>query len=452
MPVPLATYRIQIHAGFGFDDTAAIADYLQALGVSATSILRPSLQAGKGSTHGYDVLNHHQVSKELGGPEGHARLCQSLGKNHLGYILDIVPNHMSIASRENTWWWDVLENGQSSRYAVLFRRRLAAPRGQAARHGADADPGRPLRPGARGRRAEVLNRDGGTLHPPVPRPRDADRAPIAQQPARPRGRSDRREGRRAGVPGRLLRQSAPFDRHRPAQRDPPPPRQGSPPPRCWPGSAGNTPRSPAPSTRWSHEINASPTELDTLLDRQNYRLAYWRTAGQELDYRRFFDINTLVSLRIEDPRVFDDTHVVVLDWVRKGVLDGLRVDHPDGLRDPRQYAERLHEHIPNGWIVVEKILEPGEKLPDDWPVAGTTGYDFLNKRHGTPDRPRRRAAPDRTSGPSSREFRPTTRRWSARRSSWCSRSSSVATWPGWRRSWSRSASGKNAIATTPGAS
>lgn len=119
MPVPLATYRIQIHAGFGFDDTAAIADYLQALGVSHL-YSSPVLQAGKGSTHGYDVMNHHQVSKELGGPEGHARLCQSLGKNHLGYILDIVPNHMSIASRENTWWWDVLENGQSSRYAFYF--------------------------------------------------------------------------------------------------------------------------------------------------------------------------------------------------------------------------------------------------------------------------------------------------------------------------------------------
>jgi (1->4)-alpha-D-glucan 1-alpha-D-glucosylmutase len=130
------------------------------------------------------------------------------------------------------------------------------------------------------------------------------------------------------------------------------------------------------------EINASSAEIDALLERQNYRLAYWRTAGQELDYRRFFDINTLVSLRIEDERVFEDTHVLVLDWMRQGVLDGLRVDHPDGLLDPRQYVERLHEHAPNGWIVVEKILEPGERLPDDWPVAGTTGYDFLNRVTG----------------------------------------------------------------------
>src|SRR5205823_9845421 len=101
--------------------------------------------------------------------------------------------------------------------------------------------------------------------------------------------------------------------------------------------------------RTVQEINASPAELDALLERQNYRLAYWRTAGQELDYRRFFDINTLVSLRIEDSRVFEDTHVVVLDWVRKGVLDGLRVDHPDGMRDPKQYVERLHKHAPSGW-------------------------------------------------------------------------------------------------------
>jgi len=119
MPVPLATYRVQLHAGFGFDDTAAIADYLHALGISHL-YSSPSLQAGKGSTHGYDVMNHHQVSKELGGVEGHVRLCDSLGRNQLGYILDIVPNHMSIAGRENAWWWDVLENGQLSRYASYF--------------------------------------------------------------------------------------------------------------------------------------------------------------------------------------------------------------------------------------------------------------------------------------------------------------------------------------------
>src|SRR4029077_182278 len=111
--------------------------------------------------------------------------------------------------------------------------------------------------------------------------------------------------------------------------------------------------------------------------RQNYRLAFWRTAQQELGYRRFFDINTLVGLRAEDERVFADTHVLTLEWLLNGVLDGVRVDHPDGLRDPQLYFDRLHAVRPRAWIVAEKILQPGERLPETWPVAGTTGYDFI---------------------------------------------------------------------------
>ena len=126
------------------------------------------------------------------------------------------------------------------------------------------------------------------------------------------------------------------------------------------------------------EINADPDRLDALLERQNYRLAYWRTAGRELDYRRFFDITTLAGLRIEDDRVFDATHGLVLSWVADGLVDGFRIDHPDGLRDPEGYLRRLHERAPDAWLVVEKILEPGEVLPASWPVGGTTGYDFLN--------------------------------------------------------------------------
>src|SRR4051794_2116213 len=377
MPVPLATYRVQLHAGFGFDETAAIADYLHALGVTHL-YSSPLLQAGKGSTHGYDVMNHHQVSKDLGGPEGFERLCHSLGGNRLGFILDIVPNHMSIASRENAWWWDVLENGQASRYSFYFD--------------VDWQPAEaklrntvlmPILGDHYGRVVEAgelkLKRDGGTFtvhyHDHV--------LPIA-----PRSLNDLL----ATAAERLKFDELAFIAD----------------------SFGNLPLStqtdPSSVIRrhrdkevlrralarlcWDRqdvaqaidgvieEITASPAELDELLDRQNYRLAYWRTAGQELDYRRFFDINTLVSMRIEDKRVFEDTHVVVLDWVRRGVLDGLRVDHPDGLRDPKRYFEQLHERAPNGWIVVEKILEPGEQIPDDWPVAGTTGYDFLNKVTG----------------------------------------------------------------------
>jgi (1->4)-alpha-D-glucan 1-alpha-D-glucosylmutase len=377
MPVPLATYRVQLHAGFGFDDAAAITGYLQTLGISHL-YSSPSLQAGKGSTHGYDVLNHHQVSKELGGPDGHTRLCEALGKSQLGCILDIVPNHMSIASRENAWWWDVLENGPASRFAAYFdvdwRPPEAKLRDTVLMPVLGDHYGRVLEAGEL-----KLIRDGGsfmiTYHEHL-------------MPVAPRSLSDLLARAAERVRSDELAFLADSLGKLPLATDTDPP------------SLVRRHRDKEVLRRllsrlcWDHreiaqaidqevqEINASPTELDALLERQNYRLAYWRTAGQELDYRRFFDINTLVSLRIEDPRVFEDTHVVVLDWVRKGVLDGLRVDHPDGLRDPRQYVARLHANAPDGWIVVEKILAPDERLPDDWPVAGTTGYEFLNRVTG----------------------------------------------------------------------
>ncbi len=126
------------------------------------------------------------------------------------------------------------------------------------------------------------------------------------------------------------------------------------------------------------DLNADVDALDALLEHQNHRLAYWRTAGRELGYRRFFDINTLIGLRVEDAEVFADTHELILRWVADGVVDGLRVDHPDGLRDPEQYVDRLTRATGGVWTVVEKILEAGEELPTSWPVAGTTGYDYLN--------------------------------------------------------------------------
>ena len=125
------------------------------------------------------------------------------------------------------------------------------------------------------------------------------------------------------------------------------------------------------------EINSNKDALDDLLNQQNYRLSYWKTAGQQLGYRRFFDVNSLVGLRQERERVFEETHALVLDWLSRGVLDGVRVDHPDGLRDPLEYLARLRQRAPEAWIVGEKILEPGEFLRESWPIQGTTGYDFM---------------------------------------------------------------------------
>jgi (1->4)-alpha-D-glucan 1-alpha-D-glucosylmutase len=377
MPVPLATYRIQMHSNFGFDAAAELAPYLRDLGVTHL-YSSPYLQAGKGSTHGYDVLDHSRPNLELGGPEGHDRLCKALGEAGLRQILDIVPNHMSIASPDNKWWWDVLENGQSSRYAGYFdvdwqplesklRDKVLLPI-LSDHYGREIDAGR-----------VQLRRYGGTFTFTY-----FDHV----MPVAPRSLND------------LLNEAA---------RD-----VGSDELAFLADSFGNLPISTATDlesvtrrhrdkgvlrsalARLSEEkseigrsldrvidqINRSSTRIDALVERQNYRLAYWKTAVQELDYRRFFDINTLISLRMEDVRVFQDSHGLILKWVREGVLDGLRVDHPDGLLDPAEYFRRLHEAAPDGWIVVEKILKPGEVLPEDWPVAGTTGYDFLNRLGG----------------------------------------------------------------------
>jgi (1->4)-alpha-D-glucan 1-alpha-D-glucosylmutase len=307
---PRSTYRLQLHAGFGFDSAAAIAPYLSALGVSHV-YSSPYLQAVKGSQHGYDVVDHSRVNSELGGAEGHARFCQTLGANDLGQVLDIVPNHMSIAGRANLWWWDVLRHGQRSRYATYFDVDWNSPEPKLR--------GKVLMPILGERYGRVL--DSGDLK-------------LVDEPE--------------GPVLHYFEHELPID------------------PESLDGKAVDG-------------LASDPEALHQLLERQNYRLAHWRTAGHELDYRRFFDINSLAALRMEEEEVFQATHRLVLGWLAEGVLDGLRIDHPDGLRDPRQYLERLHAAAPRAWIVVEKILAADERPPARWPVAGTTGYEFLNR-------------------------------------------------------------------------
>ncbi len=377
MPVPLATYRVQMHAGFGFDDAAAIADYLYSLGVSHL-YSSPYLQAGKGSTHGYDVLDHSKPNDELGGVAAHDRLCKALGENGLGQILDIVPNHMSIAGRGNAWWWDVLENGQSSRYADYFDVDWQPP--EAKLHDTVLMP---VLGDHYGREVEAghvqIRRDGPvfTFHyfdhvmPVAPRSLND----LLNEAARRVGSDDL--AFLADSFGNLPISTA-TDRQSVARRH----RDKEVLRSALGRLMASSPVVGLAIDSVLGELNASSTEIDALLERQNYRLAFWKTAVQELDYRRFFDVNTLISLRMEEDQVFADSHRLILKWVREGVLDGLRVDHPDGLRDPAAYFKRLQQAAPNGWIVVEKILEPGEALPDSWPVAGTTGYDFLNRLGG----------------------------------------------------------------------
>jgi (1->4)-alpha-D-glucan 1-alpha-D-glucosylmutase len=370
---PRATYRIQLNPEFGFDAAAEIIPYLARLGISHL-YCSPYLQAAPASTHGYDVVDYHHVSEELGGSRGHERMCAALRENGMNQILDIVPNHMAITGRENPWWWDVLENGPASRYSVYFDVDWEPPEARlrnmvllpvlADHYGRVLDAGQ-----------IKLVRDGADFmfcyfdrtFPVAPRSLDILLAQAAQ-----RAGSDevgfiadslnalpistttdpealRRRYRDIGVLKsniqRLIRSSA---------------------------------KIAAAIDEAVTSINEDPDLLHATLERQNYRLAFWRAAGRDLGYRRFFDINNMIGLRMENEQVFNDTHSVVLGWLQQEILDGVRVDHIDGLRDPLMYLKRIAGRAPRAWVVVEKILQRGEHLPESWPIEGTTGYDFLN--------------------------------------------------------------------------
>jgi len=396
---PRATYRVQLHAGFGFDDVAAIAGYLADLGVSHL-YCSPYLQAAAGSTHGYDVVDHHRLNTELGGPEAFARMTSALAAHGLSQVADIVPNHMAAVGRENPWWWDVLENGPSSQWADAFDIdwTTGSPLGPGTPLQGPLGPGNPLQ-GPLGPGAEVAGKrvllpilgdhygrilEAGELRlfrqGPAFEVRYFDHAvPVSPRTldvllTRAAARSESEElATLATALGRLPPASA-TDRRSVRERHRDKEVLGS----LLGRLLEEQPAVAAAVDDVVAATNADPDALDALIARQNYRLAHWRVAAEEVDYRRFFDISTLIGLRMELPHVFEETHELILDLVASGVVTGLRVDHPDGLRDPEGYLRRLFEASGGAWVAVEKILEPGEELPPTWPVAGTTGYDFLN--------------------------------------------------------------------------
>ena len=369
---PRSTYRLQLHKGFTFDDASGIAEYLKQLGISHV-YSSPYLQAAPGSMHGYDVVDHRKVNEELGGSEAHERFCKHLGNVGLGQVLDIVPNHMSLG-RENRYWWDVLENGNNSLYASFFdidwnsseerlRDKVLVPI-------LGDQYGRVLSTGG-----ISLSRNGSnftvraadqtlpvapqTLAPILTRAAEIAHSDLLNFLAASYGRlpSPEMTDRRTA----LARHRDKLVLHSLLAR------------LCREDEAVCE---AIDST--VQQLNGDFDALDEFLSQQNYRLAYWKTADQQLGYRRFFDVNTLIGLRVERDYVFDETHSLILKWLRAGVLDGVRVDHPDGLRDPLQYFRRLRDCAPEAWIVGEKILEPGEWLRENWPIEGTSGYDFLN--------------------------------------------------------------------------
>lgn len=373
---PTSTYRIQLHAGFTFDDAARIAGYLQQLGISHV-YCSPYLQAAPGSMHGYNVVDHERVNTELGGEEGLARFFARLRELGLGQVLDIVPNHMATGPN-NRYWWDVLENGPSSLYATWFDIDW---------HSAEVKlQNKILIPVLGDQYGRVLSSRQIRVEQECSRFRISyfdNFFPIAPRSlAIPLGHAAAyaQNDTLSFIADSLARLPAPESTDHDAvvlrHRDK--------------GVIYDLLRTlceqhheiPAAIARAFGELNDDLDALDEFLNQQNFRLAYWRTADQELGYRRFFDINTLIGLRIERTHVFAATHCRIFDWLRSGALDGVRVDHPDGLRDPQQYFERLRENAPEAWIVAEKILQLNEKLPPSWPIEGTTGYDFLNDCNG----------------------------------------------------------------------
>jgi (1->4)-alpha-D-glucan 1-alpha-D-glucosylmutase len=368
--LPRATYRLQLHGGLGFDRAAGLTDYLSALGVSHV-YASPYFTAVRGSTHGYDVVDPTRVDPELGGEDAHARLLRALRDAGLGQVLDVVPNHMA-AAPSNPWWWDVLENGLASERASFFDIDWDPP--EARLKGVVLLPvlrdhyGRVLE-----RRELALERADGVfrirygehLWPLSPESLGAFLEPVA-----------------ASSGSAALATTVTGLRELPASSDPQVrtrrARQLNSLRRSLEWTLDEQPDTAAAVDRAIAALNDDPDALDRLLEQQHYRAAHWRARAQDLDYRRFFDVDTLVGVRVEEPDVFAFTHARVRAWLRDGLLDGLRVDHPDGLRRPREYLDRLRELAPSAWIVVEKILMPGECLPADWPVDGTTGYDFLN--------------------------------------------------------------------------
>lgn len=404
LAVPVATYRIQFSLNFRFVDARNLVPYLHELGITHL-YASPRFKAGRGSSHGYDVADPMRINSELGTEEEFDELVRKLKSYGMGLLLDIVPNHM-VASSENPWWMDLLENGPGSEYSSYFDIDWHPATGKAA----FLQDNKVLLPVLRDLYGNVLEAqelslrldENGfyiryyehrfPLNPRTYRPvleyclevartiKNGDSSVIeemshvldAVKRLSAHKSPDRYHlGRIKEVHTWIKHRLWELYHHSPGLKQ------------CMDDTL-----------RFFNGIQGdtkSFVALDRLLADQAYRLAYWKMAAEEINYRRFFDINELVGLRVEDPRVFDDRHRHIAELAKKEEVIALRVDHVDGLYDAPHYLERLqaavsaengNQNVLSRYIVVEKILGRDEPLPRDWPVAGTTGYDFLNAVNG----------------------------------------------------------------------
>jgi (1->4)-alpha-D-glucan 1-alpha-D-glucosylmutase len=381
MTVPRSTLRLQLHRGFTFDDALAHVDYFAALGVSHL-YLSPITTSMPGSLHGYDTIDYARVNPELGGEAALSRLADAVHARQMGLIADIVPNHMGIAGGHNAWWLDILEWGRHATYARYFDIDWHSPdpalRGKVLVPCLGAPYGEELAAGRIGlsfdaRQGRFFACYGEHRLPicPIDYPSILRGVAHAEHPALT-ALAEHFEGLTAQPEQRPRAQAAQEAL------------------RAYASSNGTQPFDAA-LAGYAPTNAAGRERLHRLLERQFFRLAWWRTAADEVNWRRFFDIGTLAAMRTERAEVFDAMHALILRLFAQGVIDGVRVDHVDGLVDPREYCQRLREKLAerdaerppqldgsHAYVVVEKILARGETLPADWGVDGTTGYDFMN--------------------------------------------------------------------------
>jgi isoamylase len=394
------TYRLQLHGDFGFRAATAQVDYLHALGITDLYV-SPIFTAARGSRHGYDVVNHDHLNPELGSEQDFEAFTASLRQHRMGLCVDWVPNHMGNAPGQNPWWEDVLENGQSSVHALAFDIDWAPLKAEL-----KDTVLLPVLPDQYGR---LLER--GELRVELEAGRFFVRHADQRFPLGPKSLLELVEGAAASSG---LSESDPHQQelesvrasllHLPDRRSPEEAdrrerhREKEVFKRRLDRLLAESPTVAAAFDAAIERLNGTPGDsqsfdaLDRLLSQQSYRLASWRVASQEINYRRFFDVNSLVALRMEEPVVFERAHRALFSWIAKGAIQALRLDHTDGLYDPLAYFESLQRLFRGTMgldtsaapddasrplpILVEKILGAFEKLPSEWPVDGTTGYEF----------------------------------------------------------------------------
>lgn len=402
---PRSTYRLQLYRDFTFDDATAIVPYLAALGVSHV-YCSPYLRARAGSTHGYDIVDHATLNPEIGDRAAFDRFAQALADHGMGQIVDVVPNHMAVMGGDNAWWMDVLENGMASIRADYFDIDWDPPDSDLA--GKVLVPalgdhyGRVLEKGELQLRYDAAAGEFAICYHEHRLPIDPRLYPVVLELAHA---GCVRSGDVSEAAASALAGIADEFRHVPA-RDPADPAQ-----RAERNRDKELHKQRLASLLREHPalatavgaavvtINGTAGDAESfatlheLLEAQSYRIAFWRVASDEINYRRFFDINDLAALRMENEEVFESTHRFVLGLAAEGKVHGLRVDHPDGLYDPAAYFDRLQnryaalarrtgEDRTPLYVVVEKIEAPHERLPAGWRIHGTTGYRFANLLNG----------------------------------------------------------------------